>query len=300
MTTTTQDQVRSVRPVARPLLRTFWALHRTMYRVTGGRMGLQAPEHGAKFGMLRLHTVGRRSGKARIAMIGYYEDGPNLVTLAMNGWGKAEPAWWLNLLASPDATVELPDGRREVRARAANGDERERLWATFADYPGWGDDIGALVVHRPGETAIVVFEPAGGVDVGAAAGATDPAVAASQAGQGRRLRPRHLWLVPGLALAIFANEVGKTNGVSILLLIAFGITPDLPRLLGLGGRQVSSVPVRAFNLLHDPAGSIVATATAAVATVVTGILPMIWLVAALVWLSHVVIGRAVGDKPRHG
>jgi hypothetical protein len=58
--------------------------------------------------------------------------------------------------------------------------------------------------------------------------------------------------------------------------------------------------VRVFNLLHDPAASIVATATAAVATVVTNLLPMVWLVAALVWLSHVVIGRAVGDKPRHG
>ena len=153
-----------VRPVARPLLRTFWTLHRTLFRVTGGRIGLQRPERGAKFGMLRLHTIGRRSGHERVAMVGYYEDGPNLVTLAMNGWGKDEPAWWLNLQALPVATVDLPDGSRSVRARAATGDERERLWATFRDYPGWGSDVGALAAHRPGETAVVILEPKAGQD----------------------------------------------------------------------------------------------------------------------------------------
>ena len=153
-----------VRPVARPVLRTFWMLHRAIYRLTGGRLGLQQPERGAKFGMLRLHTVGRRSGNSRLAMVGYFEDGPNLVTLAMNGWGKGEPAWWLNLQANPAATVELADGSREVRARAASGTERERLWATFDDYPGWGSDLGALAAHRPGETAIVVLEPNAGPD----------------------------------------------------------------------------------------------------------------------------------------
>lgn len=151
-----------VRPVPRLFLHTFWALHRAMYRITGGRIGLQRPERGAKFGMLRLHTVGRRSGQKRIAMVGYFEDGANLVTLAMNGWGKAEPAWWLNLQADATATVELPGGSRAVRARAASGAERARLWDTFRDYPGWGSDLGALAAHRPGETAIVVLEPTAG------------------------------------------------------------------------------------------------------------------------------------------
>lgn len=147
------------RPVPRPLIKVFWAIHRAIVRVSGARFGLQRPERGAKFGMLRLHTVGRRSGQERIAMVGYFEDGPNLVTLAMNGWGKAEPAWWLNLQADETATVEVPDGTRRARARAATGAERGRLWATFRDYPGWGSDLGALAAHRPGETAIVVLEP---------------------------------------------------------------------------------------------------------------------------------------------
>jgi deazaflavin-dependent oxidoreductase (nitroreductase family) len=154
-----QAPAKAQRPVPRPLIRIFWAMHRAIVRVSDGRIGLQRPERGAKFGMLRLRTVGRRSGRGRITIVGYFEDGPNLVTLAMNGWGQADPAWWLNLQADATATVELPDGSREVRARAAIGEERERLWATFRDYPGWGADLDALTALRPSETAIVVFEP---------------------------------------------------------------------------------------------------------------------------------------------
>jgi len=79
--------------------------------------------------MLRLRTVGRRTGQERIAILGYIEDVPNLVTKAMNGWADPEPAWWLNLLAHPDARVDLADGSRLVRGRAATEDERIRLWA---------------------------------------------------------------------------------------------------------------------------------------------------------------------------
>jgi F420H(2)-dependent quinone reductase len=154
------DSGASLRLPPRALIRTFWKLHRVAYRVTGGRFGLHAPREGAKFGMMRLQTVGRRSGQLRTAIVGYYEDGPNLVTLAMNGWGDAEPAWWLNLQAKPEALVGLADGSRVVRrARAAAGAERERLWARFRDFPGWGEDLGALAARRVRETAIVVLEP---------------------------------------------------------------------------------------------------------------------------------------------
>ncbi len=109
--------------------------------------------------MMRLNTLGRRSGQPRVAIVGYFEDGSNLVTLAMNGWGRSEPAWWLNLQAHPDTTVGLADGPRAVRAREATGAERDRLWARFADFPGWGDDIDALATRRSTETAVIVFEP---------------------------------------------------------------------------------------------------------------------------------------------
>jgi deazaflavin-dependent oxidoreductase (nitroreductase family) len=134
-------------------------IHRFAYRLTGGRFGLAEPASGDRFGFMRLHTRGRRSGRARIAMLGYFEDGANLVTLAMNGWGTTEPAWWLNLQASPEAEVDLPGGRRRVRARQATSEERARLWPAFADYPGWGADIDALAARRPMQTAVVILEP---------------------------------------------------------------------------------------------------------------------------------------------
>jgi F420H(2)-dependent quinone reductase len=154
----TATVVRAPRTVPRFLLRTFWRAHRVLYRGSGGRIGLSRPEAGKRFGMMRLATRGRRSGQPRVAMVGYYEDGENLVTLAMNGWAEADPAWWLNLQADPDTTVELKDGPRAVRARAAEGEERRRLWATFADYPGWGDDLEGLAAGRATERAVVVLE----------------------------------------------------------------------------------------------------------------------------------------------
>jgi deazaflavin-dependent oxidoreductase (nitroreductase family) len=105
---------------------------------------------------MRLTTIGRRSGRERSAILGYYEDGPNLVTLAMNGWAAPEPAWWLNLQADPDTVVELKDGKRAVRGRAAEGEERDRLWARWREFSDEYDEWAAL---RAGETAVVVLEP---------------------------------------------------------------------------------------------------------------------------------------------
>lgn len=137
------------------VVRTAWVAHRAMYRLTGGRRGLWRPRVG-HWGTLRLTTIGRHTGKERNAILGYYEDGANLVTLAMNGWAEPEPAWWLNLQAQPDASVELKGQRLAVRGRAAVGDERTRLWARWRDM---GDDeIDGYATRRSG-TAVVVLEP---------------------------------------------------------------------------------------------------------------------------------------------
>jgi deazaflavin-dependent oxidoreductase (nitroreductase family) len=130
-------------------------VHRAIYRLAGGRRGLWPPKID-KWGTMRLKTIGRRSGKLRSAILGYYEDGPNLVTMAMNGWADGEPAWWLNLQAHPDASVDLVDGSRAVRARAAEGDERSRLWARWRDV---GTDVDAYATRRSSETAVVILEP---------------------------------------------------------------------------------------------------------------------------------------------
>lgn len=153
---TEAEAVTDERPTMPPrwFIRTAWAVHRAIFRLTGGRRGLwrATPE---KWGTFRLHTLGRKSGRERIAILGYHEDGPNLVTVAMNGWMEGDPAWWVNLKAHPDATVELKGRTLEVRARAAVGEERERLWKLF---PG----TARFVAHRKTETPVVVLEPKSG------------------------------------------------------------------------------------------------------------------------------------------
>lgn len=136
-------------------MRLFWVLHRRLYRLTGGRLGLWRPKRG-RGGAMRLTTIGRRTGRPRTVILGYFEDGPNLVTMAMNGWGDAEPAWWLNLQAQPDAEVDVTGTPRLVTARAARGEERERLWARWQAID---KGLDAYAARRSVETAVVVLEP---------------------------------------------------------------------------------------------------------------------------------------------
>lgn len=149
------DRERAARLPPRWFIRAVWSAHRAVCRVSRGRLGLWRPT-GRRWGTVRLTTTGRRTGEPRRVIVGYYEDGPNLVLLAMNGWADPEPAWWLNLRAHPDATVDLVRESRPVRARAAEGEERARLWAKWRDIDPRLDAYAAL---RSSETAVVVLEP---------------------------------------------------------------------------------------------------------------------------------------------
>lgn len=155
----------------------FWHVHRRIVRASGGRRGLWAPRDG-KWGALRLTTTGRRTGEPRSVILGYYEEGPNLVSMAMNGWGAAEPAWWLNLQADPRGLVELAGGiRLDVLGRAAVGGERERLWQHWRELD---ENLDGYAARRPRETAVVVLEPR-------AAASREPA--RRERGQARRTGP---------------------------------------------------------------------------------------------------------------
>ena len=136
-------------------IRAAWRFHRALYRWTGGRLGLRRPGP-ERYGLMEMTTVGRRTGRPRSVMLAYFEDGPDIVTMAMNGWGEAEPAWWLNLQAHPDVDITLVDGSRPVTGREAQGDDRERLWDRWRRLDRQLDDYAAL---RPAETAVVVLEP---------------------------------------------------------------------------------------------------------------------------------------------
>jgi deazaflavin-dependent oxidoreductase (nitroreductase family) len=149
------NPTKQARVPPRWFVRLAWSTHRGLYRISRGRIGLWRPKPG-RWGALRLTTRGRRSGQERSVILGYFEDGPNFVTMAMNGWSPGEPAWWLNLQAHPEARVDLAKGESAVRGRAAQGEERARLWERWRQIDKGLDAFAAL---RPTETAVVVLEP---------------------------------------------------------------------------------------------------------------------------------------------
>lgn len=134
----------------------FWRGHRALYRLSRGRF-LWTPASKRGWGAVHLTTLGRKSGVERSVIVGYFEDGANVVVLAMNGWDDGHPAWWLNLEARPDAVIRLArQGPRPVRARLALGDERERLWKRWLTIEPEIDDYAR---SRSIETPVVIFEP---------------------------------------------------------------------------------------------------------------------------------------------
>jgi deazaflavin-dependent oxidoreductase (nitroreductase family) len=129
-------------------------LHVAAYRGSGGRVG--GSWKGAP--VLLLHHVGRRSGERRTTPLLYLDDGEDLVVVGSRGGSDAPPAWWLNLESEPRTTVQVGGRRREVVARTASPEEKERLWPRvvemYSDYETY-----RARTHR--DIPLVILEPAG-------------------------------------------------------------------------------------------------------------------------------------------
>jgi deazaflavin-dependent oxidoreductase (nitroreductase family) len=100
-------------------------VHVAVYRATNGRIGHRFP---VVPDMLLLDHVGAKSGTRRTSALAYVDDPPNVVVVASKGGHPKHPAWFHNLKANPDVTVQIGSERRPVRARVAAPEERERLW----------------------------------------------------------------------------------------------------------------------------------------------------------------------------
>jgi deazaflavin-dependent oxidoreductase (nitroreductase family) len=135
---------------------TAWKVHRGLYRLGGGTRFLWPPGGKRGWGALQLTAIGRRSGEPRTVILGYLEEGPLMFTLAMNGWGEGDPAWWLNLQEHPEASVRTVEGVRDIRAYEATGEERDRLWARFAEVD---EGLDGYAAQRSTPTAVVVLAP---------------------------------------------------------------------------------------------------------------------------------------------
>ena len=110
----------------RQILRIGWAIHKALFRATGGRVGAQRAGSGR--GTLFLLTTGRKSGMERRNALFYIEDRPDFVIVGSNAGEDVDPSWWHNLQATPDAQVMIGPKPIPVRARQASAEESTRLW----------------------------------------------------------------------------------------------------------------------------------------------------------------------------
>jgi deazaflavin-dependent oxidoreductase (nitroreductase family) len=105
-----------------------------------------------------VESVGRKSGKRRTHPLLCGEDGDNLVLIASKGGTDRHPAWYHNLMASPETTAWWKGEKRRVRAREATGGERDRLWRMMAQaYP----DYEGYQRRTDRQIPVVVLEPSG-------------------------------------------------------------------------------------------------------------------------------------------
>lgn len=108
--------------------------HRYVYRLTRGFIGRRLVDND----MLILTTTGRRSGRPHEVPLLYLRDGESLVVIASYGGRPNYPDWYLNLVAQPDALVQINGRRQAVRARVATSAEREVWWPRIVDaYEGY-------------------------------------------------------------------------------------------------------------------------------------------------------------------
>jgi deazaflavin-dependent oxidoreductase (nitroreductase family) len=110
--------------------------HTRVYRATGGRLFGRM----GKSPILLLNTMGRKTGRRRTSPLLYVMDGEDFVIIASKGGAPTHPAWYLNLKANPDATVEVGDREVRVRAEEVNPEEKVRLWQKMVEmYPSYDD-----------------------------------------------------------------------------------------------------------------------------------------------------------------
>jgi deazaflavin-dependent oxidoreductase (nitroreductase family) len=126
--------------------------HTSRYQETGGEVGYLW--NGVP--TLLLTTTGRRSGQSRIIPIIFGRDGDDYLLIASQGGAPTHPNWYLNLLATPEAEIQVRSEHLKVQARTASDEEKPRLWKIMTDlWPNYDvyqtrtDRVIPLVVLSP-------------------------------------------------------------------------------------------------------------------------------------------------------
>lgn len=123
-----------------------------VYRLSKGRFGGKMQE----LPVCILHTVGRKSGKARQTPLLYLADGDDLVLVASRGGSDAPPGWWLNLMAMPETMVEIKGAKRRMRPRQATPEEKAAYWPRLTERYSFYDDYQARTAR---DIPVIVMSP---------------------------------------------------------------------------------------------------------------------------------------------
>ena len=136
-----------------PVMRRLMTGHTLAYRLTGGIIGHRFPGGPP---MLLLDHVGARSGTRRTSPLVYARDGKNVILVASKGGYPKNPAWFHNLMANPDTTIQIGHARSRVHAHVATAAERKRLWPLVVSVYGGYEDYQQRTDR---EIPLVVLEP---------------------------------------------------------------------------------------------------------------------------------------------
>ena len=128
-----------------------WTGHSLIGREFAKSIGMPEPES------LLLCTTGAQTGRRRSAVLPYYRVGEDLVVVGSNGGGPTDPHWAANVRAHPAASIRLDRKLRHVRARVADGEERERIWRQITG--GRGPYVRYQEMAHPRVLPVVVLSP---------------------------------------------------------------------------------------------------------------------------------------------
>jgi deazaflavin-dependent oxidoreductase (nitroreductase family) len=116
------------------LARATGTVHTQILRRTGGKVGGKL----GRLPLLLLTTTGRKSGQPRTSPLGYLPDGDRYILVASYGGDDRMPQWYLNLVANPEATIQIGSETKKVRAATATPEEKAALWPRIVDlYSGY-------------------------------------------------------------------------------------------------------------------------------------------------------------------
>lgn len=146
-------------PVVAKIMKYAGKAHVWVYRRSGGKIGANwRVGAGLKKPVptLLLEHIGRKSGRRLVSPLVYIRDGDDVIVVASQGGRDTDPQWYRNLVANPDAHIEIGSDRRPVRAVTATPEQRARLWpmlveayADFDTYQSWADREIPVIILQP-------------------------------------------------------------------------------------------------------------------------------------------------------